>query len=77
MISDPLIFAATSDLAGVTRGKAFPLGDLDKRLKRGVGWVPTNAMITCFDVIGDSPTGLHHVAFWVDDLDAATESLAE
>jgi hypothetical protein len=29
------------------------------------------------DVIGDSPTGLHHLAFWVDDLDAATESLAD
>lgn len=29
------------------------------------------------DVIGDSPTGLHHLAFWVDDLDAATDDLAE
>lgn len=27
------------------------------------------------DVIGDSPTGLHHLAFWVDDLDSATEDL--
>lgn len=27
------------------------------------------------DVIGDSPTGLHHLAFLVDDLDAATEGL--
>lgn len=29
------------------------------------------------DVIGDSPTGLHHLAFLVDDLDAATEHLDE
>jgi catechol 2,3-dioxygenase-like lactoylglutathione lyase family enzyme len=29
------------------------------------------------DVIGDSPTGLHHLAFLVADLDAATEHLDE
>ena len=29
------------------------------------------------DVIGDSPTGLHHLAFLVDDLDAATAQLDE
>lgn len=29
------------------------------------------------DVIGDSPTGLHHLAFWVDDLDGATERLVD
>lgn len=53
----PLIFAATCDLAGKVRGKAFPADQLEKRVKRGVGWVPTNVQITCFDSIGDSPFG--------------------
>lgn len=52
-----LIFAATCDLAGKVRGKAFPAVDLEKRLKRGVGWTPTNVQINCFDVIADSPFG--------------------
>lgn len=53
----PLILATTCDLAGKVRGKAFPADQLEKRLLRGVGWVPTNVMITCFDTIGDSPFG--------------------
>ncbi|GFE52517.1 glutamine synthetase [Roseobacter cerasinus] len=53
----PLIFAATCDIAGKVRGKAFPADQLEKRLKRGVGWVPTNVQITCFDGIADSPFG--------------------
>jgi glutamine synthetase len=53
----PLIFAATCDLAGKVRGKAFPADDLDKRLRRGVGWTPTNVQINCFDGIADSPFG--------------------
>lgn len=53
----PLIFAATCDIAGKVRGKAFPADQLEKRLERGVGWVPTNVQITCFDSIGDSPFG--------------------
>lgn len=57
MISKPLVIAATSDLAGKIRGKAFPLSDLENRLKKGVGWCPTNVMITCFDTIGDTPYG--------------------
>ena len=52
-----LIFAATCDLAGKVRGKAFPLAQLEKRLKRGVGWTPTNVQINCFDAIADSPFG--------------------
>ncbi|MES0885186.1 glutamine synthetase family protein [Roseibium sp. SCP14] len=57
MIRKPMIFAATSDLSGKTRGKAFPADQLQKRLTRGMGWVPTNVQITCFDTIADSPFG--------------------
>jgi len=57
MISDQLVFAATSDISGITRGKSFPKADIQKRCKKGVGWTHTNVMITCFDGIGDSPYG--------------------
>ncbi|OED37273.1 glutamine synthetase [Chromatiales bacterium (ex Bugula neritina AB1)] len=57
MIGEPLVFVATSDLAGVVRGKAFAETEFDTRLHRGVGWVPTNALITCFDNLGDGPYG--------------------
>jgi glutamine synthetase len=52
-----MIVACCSDLAGKVRGKAFPAEQLDKRLKRGIGWTPTNVQITCFDVIGETPFG--------------------
>lgn len=52
-----LVFAATCDLAGKVRGKAFPADQLSKRLHRGVGWTPTNVQITCFDGIAESPFG--------------------
>ncbi|WP_419913132.1 glutamine synthetase family protein [Hoeflea sp.] len=57
MKSEPLIIACTSDFAGKVRGKAFPQDEFEKRLKRGVGWTPTNVQITCFDAIADSPYG--------------------
>lgn len=56
-MNKPLVFAATSDISGKVRGKAFPADQLDKRLARGVGWTPTNVQITCFDGIADSPFG--------------------
>lgn len=49
--------ACCGDLSGKVRGKAFPVSQFDKRLKRGVGWTPTNVQITCFDAIADSPFG--------------------
>ena len=57
MIRSPLVFAAVSDFAGKTRGKAFPEQDLNMRLRRGVGWAPTCVQITCFDTIAPSPFG--------------------
>lgn len=37
MTTKPLSSVATSDLAGITRGKAFPSVATDTRIKRGVG----------------------------------------
>lgn len=69
MIAEPLIFVGTSDLAGKTRGKAFPASHLPKRLGRGVGWTPTNVQITCFDTIADSPFGALGDLLLVPDAD--------
>lgn len=66
-----LIFAATCDLAGKVRGKAFPADQLDKRLQRGVGWTPTNVQITCFDRIAESPFGALGDLLLVPDAGAA------
>ena len=52
-----MMVACCSDLAGKVRGKAFPASQFDKRLRRGIGWTPTNVQITCFDVIAESPFG--------------------
>ena len=65
-----LIFAATCDIAGKVRGKAFPSDQLEKRLKRGVGWTPTNVQITCFDIIAESPFGALGDLLLIPDKDA-------
>ena len=57
MVREELIFAGCSDIAGKIRGKSFPARDLDMRLRRGIGWTPTNVQLTCFDTIADSPYG--------------------
>ncbi|MCF3641125.1 glutamine synthetase family protein [Rhizobium sp. TRM95111] len=57
MKREEMMVACCGDLSGKVRGKAFPLADMEKRLKRGVGWTPTNVQITCFDTIAESPFG--------------------
>ncbi|MGH6719078.1 MAG: glutamine synthetase [Alphaproteobacteria bacterium] len=57
MIREDLVIVCCTDIAGQVRGKGFPTADLAKRRTRGVGWVPTNAAITAFDQIPDSPFG--------------------
>lgn len=57
MIKEPLIFVATSDIAGKLRGKALPATQVDGGNAPEVGWTPTNVQITCFDGIAESPFG--------------------
>lgn len=57
MTREEMIIACCTDLAGKVRGKAFPAVQFDKRVKRGIGWTPTNVQITCFDTIAESPFG--------------------
>lgn len=57
MLREELVVVCCTDLAGKVRGKSFPADQFDKRVRRGVGWTPSNVQITCFDAIADSPFG--------------------
>jgi glutamine synthetase len=57
MLREELIFVATCDISGHVRGKAFPARELQSRLVRGVGWTPTNLMISALGPIWDTPFG--------------------
>ncbi len=57
MSSEPLVMICTSDIAGQVRGKAVPLRELEARREVGVGWTPTNIMITAHGPIAPSPWG--------------------
>lgn len=57
MNREELIMFCTGDIGGQVRGKGFPAQDLEARLKSGIGWTPTNLLITAFGPIADSPWG--------------------
>lgn len=52
-----LVMVCCSDIAGLVRGKGFPLTELPQRRRFGVGWTPTNTMINCFGRIPATPFG--------------------
>ncbi len=57
MIREELIMVCTCEIAGRVRGKGFPVRELPSRMKKGVGWVPTNTMISAFSAIWSTPFG--------------------
>lgn len=57
MISEPLALVCTCEIAGRVRGKGFPVSETASRLRSGVGWVPTNTMISALGPIADTPFG--------------------
>lgn len=54
---EPLVMICSPDFSGHTRGKSFPLADIENRRAKGVGWVPTNVQVTTFNNIADTPFG--------------------
>lgn len=70
MTPEPLIFAATCDLAGHVRGKAFPAQDLTGRLQSGVGYTGSNIMLSAFGPIYATPFGTKGDLKLVPDVDA-------
>jgi len=73
MNREDIVMVCCSDLSGHVKGKSFPLRDMDKRRDRGIGWVPTNAQITAFNSIVDSPFGALGDLLLVPDPDPAAE----
>jgi glutamine synthetase len=55
MHQEPLALIGISDISGRVRGKAVPTVHLAEHVKRGIGWTPTNVMITAFGPILDTP----------------------
>lgn len=51
--AEDLTFLATTDHAGITRGRAIPRRAFETDPGRTVGWVPANISLTPFDVIAD------------------------
>jgi glutamine synthetase len=56
VICEELAFLGTCDICGQLRGKGFPAAALAEGM-RGLGWTPTNVMITAFGIIGQTPFG--------------------
>ena len=57
MHREPLALIGVSDISGRVRGKAVPAVHLAEHVARGIGWTPTNVMITAFGPILDTPFG--------------------
>jgi glutamine synthetase len=57
MSPQEIVMVCYCDIAGQVRGKGFPARDLEARRRKGVGWTPTNIMITAHGPIGDTPWG--------------------
>ncbi len=69
---ESLMFVGTSDLAGLVRGKAFPLADLEERVMFGVGLTGSNIMLSAFGPIYVSPFGTYGDLKLVPDLSTRT-----
>jgi glutamine synthetase len=70
---EALVFAATCDLSGHVRGKAFPAADLEKRLRRGVGFTHSNIMMSAFGPIYATPFGTEGDLMLVPDPSAGVD----
>ena len=70
---EPLVFAAICDLAGQVRGKAFPLADLESRMRTGVGYTHSNIMMSAFGPIHETPFGTAGDLMLVPDPHAGVE----
>ena len=57
MRGEELVFFGWPDLAGLMRGRAFPVADLDQRLETGIGWVPVAQAISPLSTLAPSPWG--------------------
>lgn len=68
-----LVFVALCDLAGQVRGKAFPVVDLPRRMRTGVGYTHSNIMMSAFGPILETPFGTAGDLMLVPDPEAGVE----
>lgn len=73
MIGEQLVMVCCSDLSGHVKGKGFPASDLAARMTGGIGWVPTNAQITAFNSIAETPFGALGDLMLIPDPDAGVK----
>lgn len=57
MPREDIVMVCCSDIAGQLRGKGLLARELHARRAKGVGWTPTNIMITAHGAIADTPWG--------------------
>lgn len=57
MLNEELAFIGTCDLAAHVRGKGLPARDLESRRRTGVGWTPSNLMLSAVGPIWETPFG--------------------
>ena len=57
MIREAHTMFCYTDLSGTARGKGFPTRLMEKRLRNGIGWTPTNLLFTALGTIAESPWG--------------------
>ena len=67
MKTEPLVFVGTCDLAGLVRGKGFPVADLPPRMRVGVGLTHSNIMMSAFGPIYETPFGTEGEVMLVPD----------
>lgn len=70
---EQMVFVALCDLAGQVRGKAFPLVDLPRRMRTGVGYTHSNIMMSAFGPIHETPFGTAGDLMLVPDPQAGVE----
>jgi glutamine synthetase len=71
--SEPLVFVGTCDLAGLVRGKGFPLEELAIRMRKGIGLAHSNIMMSAFGPIYDTPFGTEGDLMLVPDTGTKVE----
>jgi glutamine synthetase len=73
MHREAIVMVCTCEMSGRVRGKGFPARELPGRMHKGVGWVPTNAMINAFSSIPATPFGTGGDLILVPDPTAEVE----
>jgi glutamine synthetase len=73
METESLVFVGSSDLAGLVRGKSFPVGESAGRMARGITVTPSHLMMSPFGTILETPFGTAGEVLLVPEMSAMVE----